>query len=56
MSLTAFMVSAAMTCARARAVGEHRIDIDGVGDQPLHLGIDRAELGDREIDQRGLEG
>src|SRR5262245_47853721 len=42
-------------CARG-AVGEHGIDIDGIGDEPLHLGIDRAEFDDREIDQRGLEG
>src|SRR5260221_415346 len=42
---------------RARgAVGEHGIDVDGIGDEPLHLGIDRAEFDDREIDQRGLEG
>ncbi len=36
-------------------IGQHRIDIDGVGDKPLHFGIDRAELGDGEVDERGLE-
>ena len=56
MSLTAFMVSAASDLRARGAVGEHRIDMGGIGDQPLHLGVDRPELGDREIDQRGLEG
>jgi hypothetical protein len=43
--------------ARAsRAVGQDPIDVRGVLHQPLHLTADRAELRDREIDQRVLEG
>ena len=56
MSLTAFMVSAAMLARARRTVGQHRIDMSGVGLQPFHLGADRAELCDRKVDQRGLEG
>ena len=52
MSLTAFMVSAASARARCGAVGQHRVDIGGIVDQPLHLGADRAELRDGQIDQR----
>src|SRR5580704_11917026 len=38
------------------AVGEHRVDVGGIGREPLHLGPDRAELGDREVGERSLEG
>ncbi len=50
------MVSAAIACARAEPVGQHRVDIDRILRQPLHLRADRPELGDREIDQRAFEG
>src|SRR5262245_40468137 len=38
------------------AVGEHPIDMAGIGEQPLHLGRDRGDLGDREVGERRLEG
>src|SRR5215471_15372492 len=44
---------------RARAggaIGKNRIDVDGIGDQTLHLGVDRREFCDRELDERSLEG
>src|ERR1700737_889238 len=37
-------------------VGQHRIDIGRILDQTLHLRADRPELGDRDVDQRRLEG
>src|SRR3984893_13773629 len=37
------------------AVGEHRVDMAGIGGKPLHLGGNRPELCDRKVDQRRLE-
>ena len=56
MSLTAFMVSPASFCARAEPSARIAVDRDRIAQQPLHLGADRAELGDGKIDQRRLEG
>src|SRR5262245_22796588 len=39
----------------ARAVGEHRIDMGRILQQPLELAADRTELGDGELDQACLE-
>ena len=49
------MVSAAMARARSAPSIRTLIDIAGIGDQPLHLGGDRREFGDAQIDQRVLE-
>jgi len=37
------------------AVGQHGIDVAGIGNQLFHLGSDRRELFDAEFDQRVLE-
>src|ERR1700730_19219813 len=42
-------------CARS-ALGEHGVDVDRIGHQPLHFGIYRPELCDRELNKRALEG
>ena len=39
-----------------RASGQDPIHVPGIGDQPSHLVLDRAELGDREIGEMLLEG
>ena len=56
MSFTARIVSSAI--ARARPAPSASTDSIWAGSarQPLHLGPDRSEGGDREIDKRGLEG
>ncbi len=40
------MVFARDLAGAVGAVDQDRIDIAGVGDQPLHLGADRLQLGD----------
>ena len=37
------------------AVDQDCVDMAGIGDQPLHLGGDRRQFGDAELDQRVLE-
>src|SRR5260221_8928423 len=39
-----------------RAITQNRIDIDRILDQFLHLGANRPEFRDSEIDQRSFEG
>ena len=40
----------------SRAVREDRVDRRRIGLKPFHLGADRAELRDRQIDQSRFEG
>ena len=56
MSLTAFMVSAGDLARAFRAVRQHRVDMAGSCTSRFISARDRTELGDREIDQRRLEG
>ena len=49
------MVSAAIACARCEPSANTEVDIDRILHQLLHLGADRAELGNGEIDQRVFE-
>ena len=39
-----------------RAVGQDRVDINGILHEFLHLGVDRPQFCDGKIDKRGLEG
>ena len=55
MSLIASMFGLAMARAFSAPVGEHRIDVAGIGGEPEDFGADRRELLDRDVGQRVLE-
>ena len=55
MSLTALMVSRAITRGALGAVGQHRVDMAGIAHQAAHLVGDRRELGHRDVHEGGLE-